>query len=222
MKSVLFVQHNITITSPQWTTSSEPREETTDWLSMLVKEKMLETSGRLSAGGEEVVISSLIAEVILTKPALLHVCGSRVSQLDSLTFIKWSSELKHLQEEQESTELFKGIHKHKHTVGQIYPNSLNSCWAWQWTELFTSCWWTADWYHVIMWSAVSVHFSLFTSNTRVSVEPSLLHHESEPEPEQGGKPAARTQNTESGQCEGHCGGFEHSWVWLQAFNALKL
>lgn len=48
-------------------------------------------------------ISSLIAEVILTKPALLHVCGSRVSQLDSLTFIKWSSELKHLQEEQEST-----------------------------------------------------------------------------------------------------------------------
>lgn len=103
MKSVLFVQHNITITSPQWTTSSEPREETTDWLSMLVKEKMLETSGRLSAGGEEVVISSLIAEVILTKPALLHVCGSRVSQLDSLTFIKWSSELKHLQEEQEST-----------------------------------------------------------------------------------------------------------------------
>lgn len=94
-------------------------------------------------------ISSLIAEVILTKPALLHVCGSRVSQLDSLTFIKWSSELKHLQEEQESTELFKGIHKHKHTVGQIYPNSLNSCWAWQWTELFTSCWWTADWYHVV-------------------------------------------------------------------------
>lgn len=103
MKSVLFVQHNITITSPQWTTSSEPREETTDWLSMLVKEKMLETSGRLSADREEVVISSLIAEVILTKPALLHVCGSRVSQLDSLTFIKWSSELKHLQEEQEST-----------------------------------------------------------------------------------------------------------------------
>lgn len=149
MKSVLFVQHNITITSPQWTTSSEPREETTDWLSMLVKEKMLETSGRLSADREEVVISSLIAEVILTKPALLHVCGSRVSQLDSLTFIKWSSELKHLQEEQESTELFKGIHKHKHTVGQIYPNSLNSCWAWQWTELFTSCWWTADWYHVV-------------------------------------------------------------------------
>lgn len=186
MKSVLFVQHNITITSPQWTTSSEPREETTDWLSMLVKEKMLETSGRLSADREEVVISSLIAEVILTKPALLHVCGSRSSQLDSLTFIKWSSELKHLQEEQESTELFKGIHKHKHTVGQIYPNSLNSCWAWQWTELFTSCWWTADWYHVVMWSAVSVHFSLFTSNTRVSVEPSLLHHESEPEPELGG------------------------------------
>lgn len=103
MKSVLFVQHNITITSPQWTTSSEPREETTDWLSMLVKEKMLETSGRLSADREEVVISSLIAEVILTKPALLHVCGSRSSQLDSLTFIKWSSELKHLQEEQEST-----------------------------------------------------------------------------------------------------------------------
>lgn len=63
-----------------------------------------------------------------------------------------------------------------------------------------------------MWSAVGVNFSLFTSNTRVSVEPSLLHHESEPEPEQGGKPAARTQNTESGQCEGHCGGFEHSWV----------
>lgn len=65
-----------------------------------------------------------------------------------------------------------------------------------------------------MWSAVSVHFSLFTSNTRVSVEPSLLHYEaeSEPEPELGGKPAARTQSTESGQCEGHCGGFEHSWV----------
>lgn len=54
-----------------------------------------------------------------------------------------------------------------------------------------------------MWSAVSVHFSLFTSNTRVSVEPSLLHYEaeSEPEPELGGKPAARTQSTESGQCE---------------------
>lgn len=212
MKSVLFVQHNITITSPQWTTSSEPREETTDWLSMLVKEKMLETSGRLSADREEVVISSLIAEVILTKPALLHVCGSRVSQLDSLTFIKWSSELKHLQEEQESTN----------------------------TNILSGKYITTPWTHVerdneqnsslpadeqltdIMWSAVGVNFSLFTSNTRVSVEPSLLHYESEPEPELGGKPAARTQSTESGQCEGHCGGFEHSWGWLQAFNALKL
>lgn len=212
MKSVLFVQHNITITSPQWTTSSEPREETTDWLSMLVKEKMLETSGRLSADREEVVISSLIAEVILTKPALLHVCGSRSSQLDSLTFIKWSSELKHLQEEQESTN----------------------------TNILSGKYITTPWTHVerdneqnsslpadeqltdIMWSAVGVNFSLFTSNTRVSVEPSLLHYESEPEPELGGKPAARTQSTESGQCEGHCGGFEHSWVWLQAFNALKL
>lgn len=212
MKSVLFVQHNITITSPQWTTSSEPREETTDWLSMLVKEKMLETSGRLSAGGEEVVISSLIAEVILTKPALLHVCGSRVSQLDSLTFIKWSSELKHLQEEQESTNTNILLGKYITTPWTHVERDNEQNSSLPADEQLTD----------IMWSAVSVNFSLFTSNTRVSVEPSLLHHESEPEPEQGGKPAARTQNTESGQCEGHCGGFEHSWGWLQAFNALKL
>lgn len=212
MKPVLFVQHNITITSPQWTTSSEPREETTDWLSMLVKEKMLETSGRLSAGGEEVVISSLIAEVILTKPALLHVCGSRVSQLDSLTFIKWSSELKHLQEEQESTNTNILLGKYIPTPWTHVERDNEQNSSLPADEQLTD----------IMWSAVSVNFSLFTSNTRVSVEPSLLHHESEPEPEQGGKPAARTQNTESGQCEGHCGGFEHSWGWLQAFNALKL
>lgn len=157
-------------------------------------------------------ISSLIAEVILTKPALLHVCGSRVSQLDSLTFIKWSSELKHLQEEQESTNTNILLGKYIPTPWTHVERDNEQNSSLPADEQLTD----------IMWSAVSVNFSLFTSNTRVSVEPSLLHHESEPEPEQGGKPAARTQNTESGQCEGHCGGFEHSWGWLQAFNALKL
>lgn len=213
MKPVLFVQHNITITSPQWTTSSEPREETTDWLSMLVKEKMLETSGRLSADREEVVISSLIAEVILTKPALLHVCGSRSSQLDSLTFIKWSSELKHLQEEQESTNTNILLGKYIPTPWTHVErdNEQNSSLPAdeQLTDIMWSCGQLSVWTlvclpptHESLWNRL---FCIMNQNQNQSWEV-----------------IARTQSTESGQCEGHCGGFEHSWGWLQAFNALKL
>ena len=92
----------------------------------------------------------------------------------------------------------------------------------------TYCWTNisqppADWYHVIVWSCDrvascrcsvwtqrdhqlnNVNFSLFSSNTRVSVEPSLLYYEAESEP----KPAARTLNTESGHVE-------ESWgIWTQ-------
>lgn len=184
-----------------------------DWLSVVRKEEMLETSGRLSADREEVVISSLIAEVILTKPALLHVCGSRVSQLDSLTFIKWSSELKHLQEEQESTNTNILLGKYIPTPWTHVERDNEQNSSLPADEQLTD----------IMWSCgqLSVCTLVCLPPTHESLWNRLFCIMNQNQ-NQSWEVIARTLNTESGQCEGHCGGFEHSWVWLQAFNALKL